>query len=330
VKVVDKTKKYIYPIVVFLLIAIAIIFQSSSYLILMLTTIGIYIIAVSGLDILFGYTGQISIGHAAYYAIGAYGSAILSKTLGLPVFLTIILGALMASLLGFIIAFPAAKLVHHFLALLTIATGQIVYIFISNADDLTGGFSGINLIPSPKIGPFVFKGYFRYYFLVLAFVIIFLVIKSRLINSRVGRAFIAIRENTHAANGMGINVTYYKMIAFVISAFFTGFAGALYAHLVGFISPEGYQMSQSIILLTMLLFGGMGNLIGPIIGAAVISFITEYLQALGNYQNIIYGAFILIIILFLPKGCSGIIEEIKNLMFGKFGFKGGKTSVSSQ
>jgi len=322
-------KKNIPLIAVITVIAIAIIFKSNSYFMLLITIMGIYIIAVSGLDILFGYSGQISLGHAAFYAIGAYGSAILSKSLGLPVWITLFIGAVLAAIFGFIIALPAAKLVHHFLALLTIAAGQIVYIFIGNTEKLTGGFSGINRIPSPMIGSFKFKGNFIYFFLVLAFVILFLIAKQRIIDSRTGRAFIAIRENAHAANGIGINIVKYKVIAFVISAFFTGFAGGLYAHFIGFISPESFAYSQSVIFLTMLLFGGMGNMIGPIIGAVIIGLLQEYLQVLGNFQNIIYGFLIIVIILFLPKGFFGVLEIIKKFILRSISQRGGKKSANA-
>jgi branched-chain amino acid transport system permease protein len=295
---------------IILLFLVPIVFRDNSYLLLLFCTIGISVIAVSGLDILYGYSGQISFGHAAFYAIGAYTSTILSKTVGMPVWVTLIIGAFFAAIMGVIIAFPAAKLVHHFLALLTIAFGQIVYIIISNATSLTNGFTGINCIPAPRIGSYVLKGNFNYFYIIIVFTIIFLFVKQKIIKSRIGRAFIAIRENTHAANGMGINVMYYKIMAFAISAFYTGFAGGLYAHFIGFISPETFVYSQSVLFITMLLFGGTGSLVGPIIGVAILSILTEGLQSIGSYQTLIYGILLLVGILFLPKGIYGFGEII--------------------
>ncbi|HYF83831.1 MAG TPA: branched-chain amino acid ABC transporter permease [Clostridia bacterium] len=308
-------KKYLPNIIILFLVGmLGVAFGGSQYLILLLCIIGIYIIAVSGLDILFGYSGQISLGHAAFFAIGAYTSAIFTTKFPIPVWIGMLLGATLATMIAIMIAFPAAKLVHHFLALLTISFGQLVFIFVSKADNITNGMSGIIGIPPIKLGPLVFDTNLSFFALMLVLVTVFLVIKQRIVNSRVGRALIAIRENPHAASGMGINVRYYKIMAFAISAFFTGFSGALYAHFICFISPESFMYSQSVLFLTMLLFGGTGNLYGPIIGSAVLTIISESLQSVGNYQMLVYGFFLMAVILFLPKGLYGIVDILKAYM----------------
>jgi branched-chain amino acid transport system permease protein len=316
-------KKYIPLLVVILSIIAPIAFRNDIYFILLLCMIGMYIISVSGLDILFGYSGQISLGHAGFYGIGAYASAILSTKLEMPAFISMVSAVIVAIIFAILLAMPAAKLVHHFLALLTIAFGQLFYLVVANSDELTGGFSGINFIPPFEIGPFALDTNFKYYYLILASVIVCLLIKQRIIKSRIGRAFVAIRENSHAANGSGINVTSYKMMAFAISAAFTAFSGALYAHFIRFVSPESFVLNQSIIFLTMLLFGGMGNFYGPIIGAVIITIINEYFQALGNYQMLIYGVFIILILMFMPKGLVGGFELIAK----RFGRKEGGVQI---
>ncbi len=280
------------------------LFRNNSYIVLLLCTSAISIIVVSGLDILFGYSGQISLGHAGFYCIGAYSSAILSKSLGLPVVLTVIFGAMLATIIAILIALPAARLIHHFLALITIAFGELIYLFVAHADKLTGGFSGINFIPKPAVGGFVFDTNLSYYYFVLFFTLILLLVKARIVSSRTGRALIAVRENTHSSDGIGINVKKYKVLAFALSAFYAGIAGALYGHLIGFISPESFQFSQSIVFLTMLLFGGMGNFWGPVIGAVTLTMVAESLQKLGSYQMLIYGIFLLVIIVFIPSGLT--------------------------
>jgi branched-chain amino acid transport system permease protein len=300
-----------------------IIFQSDSYVVLLLCTTGISIIVISGLDILFGYTGQISLGHAGFYCIGAYASAILSRDLGLPVFATILLGGMLATILAIVLALPAVKLVHHFLALVTISFGQLVYLFVSQARGLTEGFSGMNFIPRPRFGSFEFESNVAYFYIVYAILLLLLVLKQTLVRSRTGRAFVAIREDAHAANGMGIHVTKYKTMAFAISAFYTGVAGALYAHLIGFISPESFTLNQSTLFLTMLLFGGMGNFWGPIIGACALTILSEYLQKFGSYQMLVYGVFLLAIIVYIPSGISRGID-VKSY-FRKFAGKGKKS-----
>lgn len=277
---------------------------NDSYIVLLLCTTGISIIVISGLDILFGYSGQISLGHAGFYCIGAYTSAILSRNLGMPVFITIFLGGFLAMLVAILLALPAVKLVHHFLALVTISFGELIYLFVSQARGLTEGYTGMNFIPKPKIGNFIFESNTSYFYIIYAMLVLLLFLKRRLIDSRTGRALIAIREDAHAANGMGINVTKYKTMAFAISALYTGLAGALYAHLIGFISPESFSANQSTLFLTMLLFGGMGNFWGPIIGSIALVVLSEFLQKLGSYQMLVYGVILLVIIVYIPGGIS--------------------------
>lgn len=288
------------------------------YLALVLCLICINAIAVSGLDVLFGYTGQVSFGHAGYYALGSYGSTLCAMRLGIPVLLSIFLGALIAMLFGILLAFPASKLVKHFLSLLSIAFGNMVYMFISATTSLTNGFSGIINIPKVNLFGYVLNSNKKYFFFVLLILLIVLLCKHRIIRSRTGRAFIAIRENTHAANGMGINVRRYKVTAFAISAFLTGLAGALYAHLVCFISPDTYTNATSNLFITMLLFGGIASLAGPVAGAAILVLITEMMQSFVSYQMLIYAIFILVVLFFLPNGMVGIVDAIRSRITGFF------------
>jgi len=287
------------------------VFRNNSYIVLLLCTSAISIITVAGLDILFGYSGQISLGHAGFYAIGAYTSAILSTKLGIPVWLTILAGGALAAVAAVIIAIPSIKLVHHFLALMTIAFGQLVALFVSNAERLTGGFSGFNFIPRLRIGALEFNTNFKMYYVILLFMLVLLVVKQRIIHSRTGRAFIAIRENTPSADGMGVNIRRYKVMAFGVSALYAGLSGALYAHLIGFISPENFHLNQSIIFLTMLLLGGMANFWGPVVGALVLTIISEYLQALGSYQMLVYGCVLLLVVVFVPGGLTGGLNPLQ-------------------
>jgi branched-chain amino acid transport system permease protein len=278
---------------------------------LILCFICINTIAVTGLDILFGYTGQVSFGHAGFYAIGAYTSSILSIKLGIPVVISMIIAALVSMFFGFVIAIPASKLVKHFLSLLTIAFGNMVYIFLSVTKGLTNGFSGILNIPNLNLFGFRFKSNQSYFFLFAAVAILVLIGKKRLINSRFGRALIAVRENPHAAAGMGINVKYYKVMAFALSALLTGLAGAFYAHLIGFISPDGFNNNQSNVFMTMLLFGGIASSFGPLIGSTTLTVVTEVMQGFVRYQMLLYAIFILLVLFCMPNGVSGVIANVK-------------------
>ena len=242
-----------------LLVVALICLRNQQYLLTLLNFVCMYMISVSGLDILFGYSGQISLGHAAFYAAGAYTTALLTTKLGLSVWLSIPAACIVSLVLGIIVALPASKLIHHFLALLTISVGQLVYIVISRAE-FTNAMAGVSRIPNISIFGFELDNNFRFLVFMIMMVVLFLIIKQRIVKSRVGRAFLAIRENPVAAGGIGINVQKYKVMAFAISAVFTGFAGAMYAHFVGFISPETFNTSQSVMFMTMLLFGGTAPL----------------------------------------------------------------------
>ncbi|WP_300417873.1 branched-chain amino acid ABC transporter permease [uncultured Oscillibacter sp.] len=311
----NQSKLKLRPMALLLVIAVVLILPQvikSTYFMLVLCLCGIYTIATAGLDINFGYAGQISLGHAAFYAIGAYGSAILSKLAGINPWITMLLASAFAAVVGFLFALPISKLKFMFLSLVTTGFGEIVYQIIVNFwPDITGSTSGFKGIPKLGIAGFVFKDRHDYAYIVIFCTILFLLAKYCIVNSRIGRAFIAIRESAEAAGAMGINVTYYKAMSFSISAFYTAFAGALYGHMVGFISPETFKRPQSIMLLTMALLGGRGTMLGPVIGSLILVVLTESVQMFGQYQQLIYGFFIIIVVLFMPGGLAGVLASAK-------------------
>lgn len=269
----------------------------------------LYTIAISGLDILFGFSGQISMGHAAFFAIGAYGSAMLHEYANIPVFFSMFIAAAIATLIGAALAYPASKLVFHFLSLATIAFGEVVYQFVSQSPgNITGNFTG-KFTETVSIFGYKLNTFTKYYFFALIMTTIFLVVKNNLIRSRVGRALIAIRENSHAAEGMGVNVRKYKIIAFAVSAFYTAYAGAMYAHLVRYISPDTFAYKQSVMFMTMLLFGGTASIAGPMSGVLAVQALNEGLRSAEKYQMFIYGILLLIVIVAMPGGISGVVRD---------------------
>jgi branched-chain amino acid transport system permease protein len=314
---------------ILLLMVTVMLMLRERYLALVLCNICIYAIAVSGLDILFGYTGQVSFGHAGYYAIGSYCSTLLSIKLGIPVTISMLIASFVAMLFGVIMAFPAARLVKHFLSLLSIAFGNMIFMLISATSWLTNGFSGIMNIPPVVLFGYPITTNQGYFFFCLVITALMLVCKHHIIESRTGRAFIAIRENVHAANGMGINVRYYKVLAFALSAFYTGLAGSLYAHLVRFISPDTYTNITSNLFMTMLLFGGIASLFGPLVGSAILVVCTELMQSLIRYQMLIYAIFILAILFFLPNGVIGTLDTIRDAVKKHFKHFSGRTSKNA-
>jgi branched-chain amino acid transport system permease protein len=319
ISLLSKKRNHVWAIGVILFVfAIPLLFSEQRYIMVLLTTISINIIICSGLDILYGYSGQISMGHAAFYAMGAYGSAILSKTVGISPWLTIFIVSVLTAVFAFLFALPVTKLVFMFLSLVTIALGEVVYqSIVVIFPDYTGGTIGFSGIPKFKIGDFVIRERPHYLMLVLVFTVLAIIMKQMLIKSRVGRALIAIRENTTAAGGMGINVKFYKSVAFAVSAFYTALAGALYAHFVGYISPETFNRAQSAMFITMILFGGNGTLAGPILGAAILNLFSELIQAFGRYQMFFYGFLIVFVVMFAPQGLMGIINYIYHFFTGK-------------
>ena len=310
-------KSTVYTLILLVVLVLSPMVIQSNYIYSVINFMLLYVIATSGLDLLFGYSGQISLGHAGFYALGAYGSALMSLHWGLHPLITMLIAAIIATAVGVVLAYPASKLKYHFLSLCTIGFGEIIYQLVVNSPgDITSGFSGLYGIPAVTIFGFKLSKNVPIFYMLLVFAIIFLFVKQRIVHSKVGRAFIAIRDNTTAANGMGIDVTRYRVMAFGISAFYTAFAGALYAHFVRFISPETFtQEALSVPLLTMVLFGGLGSLWGPVIGSVVVTLVKELLQATGTYQMIIYSGFIVIVLLFMPKGImsfiSGVVERAK-------------------
>ena len=278
----------------------------NEYWILIASIMLIYVIAVSGLDILFGYSGQISLGHAAFFVLGAYTSGMLNNYFGIPLYITIPLGAILPAAIGALLAYPAAKLKFHFLSLATIAFGEIVYnILYVSPGGVTGDYLGLKV----KSISFL-TNYTLWYFFLLSIVVIALLGKFFLVHSRVGRAFMAIRENTQAADGMGVNVHKYKILAFTVSAFYTGLAGALFIHLIKYMSPETAMQKQSVLFLTMLLFGGTGSMAGPVIGVVIIEILMELIRPLQEYQMLLYGVLLLIVIIALPGGIYGGIKDV--------------------
>ena len=308
----EKKNYAVYHALVVILCALAVplLFGGSEYLNMIACFITIYIICASGMDILFGYSGQISMGHAAYYAIGSYGTGILVNYLHIPFLLAIFLASLAAALIGAALAFPTSKLKFHFLSLATIAFGEVVYqITCHSPNRITGDFNGFF---TSKMDLFGLKldTNAKFYYFGCACVFLFLLAKQMIINSRTGRAFIAIRENTQAAEGMGINVRKYKIIAFALSGFFVAFGGGMYLGLVGYVHPDMYQQKQSVLFVTMMLFGGSGSLAGPVLGAVSIEVLLELLRAFEEYQMLIYGILLLIVIIVMPGGLVGAAGDI--------------------
>lgn len=280
-----------------------------SYLQLNIFLVGINIILAVGLNLITGFTGQFSLGHAAFMSIGAYTSAVLTAKLGQPYILAILASGIMAALSGILIGIPTLRLKGDYLAIATLGFGEIIRILALNIDYI-GGAIGFNDIPQ----------YTNWTWIFIMTVSTILLVKH-FINSYHGRACIAIREDEIAAEAMGVNTTFYKVLAFAIGAFFAGIAGSLYANYFYFIKPDSFGFMKSIDILVIVVFGGMGSIEGSIIGAALLSIISLFLQGIPELRMVIYSVILFIIMVYRPTGLLGKNEF-------KIWKKGVKTNVS--
>lgn len=266
-------------------------------------------IVALGLNYIYGYTGYISFAQAGFFGIGAYTAALLSVDFHVPFLLGLIAAGIVAAIFGLILGIPALKLKGHYLAMVTIGFGIILQLVMINWVGLTKGPAGVQGIATPSLGSFSFDSYTSFYYLVLVILAIAALVAYCIENSKLGRAFMAIREDELAASACGINLTYTKVTAFMLSAFYGGIAGGLYAFMLTYISPDNFSFDQSIVFFTMVLAGGAGTIWGPIIGAFTLTFVPEWLRFLKEYYMAVYGVGIVLLMLFLPGGITSLFQE---------------------
>jgi branched-chain amino acid transport system permease protein len=273
----------------------------------------IYIIIAIGLNILTGYAGLFSLGHAGITAMGAYATAMVSKklaafgainALGLPVFAGVFVGIILACAVGAMIAYPSLKAKGPYLAMITISFGWIIWKILVEWIPVTGGELGITGVPRLQLGSVLFNTE-KFYYVALFFALAALIVQRNIINSRFGRNFIAIKLSEPAAASVGVSVYQYKVLAFVVSAFFAGLGGALFAHQQNYVNPDTFYFFDSVFYLLAILFGGAGTLMGPVVGSTVLTFLPEMLHGFDMYRLIIYGIIIIVVLYLIPKGVWG-------------------------
>jgi branched-chain amino acid transport system permease protein len=272
--------------------------------------VGIFIILAQGLNILFGYAGQISIGHAAFYAIGAYASALLAARLSFPFWASSLLALLFTGLVGFLLGLTCLRLRGEYLAITTVAFGEIVQVILTQWEEVSGGPEGFLNIPKAHIGSFLFDSPVRFYYLTLLITLLSLVLARNLTSFKLGRSFRSVRDDPLAANILGVDTTRVKLIAFVLSAAYSGLAGSLYAHYSRALLPDYFSLSLSVLIFMMVMLGGMGSLYGPVIGAILLTVSFELLRVFQIYQMVIFGVLVLLITIFAPEGLVGIVKGI--------------------
>jgi branched-chain amino acid transport system permease protein len=275
----------------------------SSYNINILVLAGIYVILALGLNLTTGFAGQVSLGHAAFYAIGAYASAILSTRLGFSLWLTLPISAVVTFVIGALLGLPSLRVKEDFLAVVTLGFGLIVQSLALNLK-ITGGPMGIgNIQPLSLFG--VQLNSFGFLVFEIIVIVILTFVLHRLVDSRVGRALLAIREDETVADPLGINTTRYKVLAFAIGAMYAGIAGCLFAHFFTYVSPDSFGFTQSATILSMVVLGGLGSIQGSIIGAVILSMAPEFLRGLNDYRILIYGLLLVVMMRYRPQGLFG-------------------------
>jgi len=306
-------KKNLYSLLVLVGIIFALpLIVRNPYYVGILVFVGIYSLITIGLSLLMGYAGQISLGHAAFFGLGAYTSGILSTRFGFSPWFGMFTAVFLTAGVAYLIGAPALKLKGHYLAMATLAFGEIIYIVFNEWIEYTGGPSGFGQIPRFSLGNFSLDSDVAYYYFVWTVVLLILLICLNLIHSRVGRALRAIHGSEVAAQAMGINIGKYKLQIFILSAIFAGIAGSLYAHFVTFVSPSSFTVMFSVVLVTMVAVGGMANIWGAVMGTALLAILPEYLRIFKDYDILIYGAVLLLIMIFLPEGLlMGVFSIIK-------------------
>src|SRR5215475_10716230 len=268
------------------LAVLAYAFIAGGYLVTVMSFALIYAIFVTGLNLFMGYAGQVTFGHNAFAALGGYGSAVLTSTYGFPPLGGFVAGMALALCLALLVGYPTLRLRGHYLAMATLAIGLIVYEVAVQWGSVTKGYMGISGIPPLGIGRWTVTSDRALLVLLILLAALAVLAAAGIRRSRLGRALVAIAGSEDAARALGIDVAHYKLVAFLISAFYAGIAGSLFVHAVGFVSPEVYGLHMVVLAFTMLYVGGIGTVAGSALGALVIALLPETIRKLSDYQDL--------------------------------------------
>jgi branched-chain amino acid transport system permease protein len=274
-----------------------------------MTLTGMYIVLALGLNIVVGQAGLLNLGYVAFYAIGAYTYAILSTTYGLPFWPGLVAGGFVAAIFAVILGMPTLRLRGDYFAIVTLGLGEITRIILNNWDSVTGGPNGISKISRPVIAGYELHTTLDFYYLIIAIVIITVFAMHRLIASRIGRAWVAIREDEVAAEAMGVNTYRMKLLAFVLGSAWAGVVGVFFSAKMAFVSPESFTFFESVMILCMVVLGGMGSIPGIILGALLLITIPEIFRDFQDYRMLAFGIALVLMMVFRPQGLLGAMKR---------------------
>ncbi|MCR3923024.1 MAG: branched-chain amino acid ABC transporter permease, partial [Firmicutes bacterium] len=285
-------------------------FINSNYIMGIIVRILFYMILAGSLNIINGYSGQFNIGHAGFVCIGSYTEAILATRFGLSFWLLLPLAGIVTAMVGYVVALPTLRLKGIYLAIVTLGFSEIVRLMAQNWTSFTGGPMGIKSIPSPEFFGAKISSPMLYYYIALVLVQLSLFTSFRVIQSRVGRAWISIREDEAAAASLGVNTKIYKSINFMYGAFWAGIAGAAMAPYYRYIAADMFTLDEGFNILSMVIIGGQGTLVGPLLGAALVNIITEVFRFAASYRMVVYAILIIVMMWVRPQGILGVSNSI--------------------
>ncbi|MDR3003589.1 MAG: branched-chain amino acid ABC transporter permease [Acidovorax sp.] len=278
----------------------------NDYHLTVMSTAYIFAIATLGLNLITGYTGQLNLAHAGFMAVGAYTVGILTVDHGWTFWAGLAMSGLVCVVLGYVIGISSLRLKGHYFSIFTLCVGYIMFLLIEKWEDLTHGTVGIMGIPEPEaIGALTFDTPLRMYYFVLFFLVLLVWVMRRIVKSLLGRTFIAIRNSDELAEALGINLMRNKVLAFMLSVFYAGIAGGLYAGFVRFIGPDMAGVHHTFDMMIFAMVGGLGTVFGPLLGSIGMPWITQYLQFLQEYRFIVFGPILVMLVIFMPYGVVG-------------------------
>jgi branched-chain amino acid transport system permease protein len=304
----QKIRNKIYILGTLILLFILPFVIENSYTMYIVNLVGIYAIMTIGLNIVLGYTGQISIVNAGFMGIGAYITSLSMVRLGVPLYIGLPMAGILTAGIGVIIGFPALRLGSHYLAMATLACNQALQLIMIHWKSVTMGAAGVS-ISSVNLGPIALNSNHRLYFLVIPITLILIYLYRNIIKSKLGRSLIAIRDSEIAAQSMGVSLAKYKTTAFALSGFYAGIGGGLLALVIGYVSPESFGLNESVFHLAILVIGGTATLPGPILGSIFFVVAPELFHWMVEYKVLVFSLIALAFIIFMPGGISGMMKR---------------------
>lgn len=278
----------------------------NDYHLTVMSTAYIFAIATLGLNLITGYTGQFNLAHSGFMAVGAYTVGILTVDHQVPFWIAFALSGVTTMVLGFFVGLVSLRLKGHYFSIFTLCVGYIMFLVIEKAESLTHGTVGIIGIPVPSpIGPITFDTPRALYYMVFAVLVIGMLVMHRIVRSLLGRTFMAIRNGDELAEALGIDLMRNKLLAFMLSVFYAGMAGGLYAGFVRFLGPDLASVEHTFNMTMYMLVGGLGTLLGPLLGALALPWLTQYLQFLQEYRYVVFGPILVLLVIFVPHGIVG-------------------------